>query len=59
MLPGDAIALEGCLPLREGVATASWLPVLPTLPILPMLPEGEGVGESGEGVPVILKQLIN
>ena len=36
------------------MVTASLLPVLPTLPTLPTLPDGDGVGDSGEGVPVIL-----
>lgn len=52
-LTGDVIALEPeeGLPFLEGVVIVSLLPLLPTLPTLP---EGEGVGERGEGVPVIL-----
>lgn len=50
-LTGDVMALvadEG-LPFLEGVVS-----LLPLLPTLPTLPEGDGVGERGDGVPVIL-----
>ena len=53
-LTGDVIALVadvGFPPFLEGVVVASLLPLLPTLP---MLPEGDGVGDRGDGVPVIL-----
>ena len=52
-LTGDAIALvaDVGLPFLEGVVVVSLLPLLPTLP---MLPEGDGVGDRGDGVPVIL-----
>lgn len=52
-LTGEVIALqpeEGLLFL-EGVVIVSLLPLLPTLPTLP---EGDGVGERGDGVPVVL-----
>ena len=54
-LTGDVIALEADegLPFLEGVVIVSLLPLLPTLPTLP---EGDGVGERGDGVPVILKK---
>ena len=55
---GDVITLdpeEGLLFL-EGVVIVSLLPLLPTLPTLP---EGDGVGERGEGVPVILQRRNN
>lgn len=50
---GEVIALEpeDGLPFLEGVVIVSLLPLLPTLPTLP---EGDGVGERGEGVPVVL-----
>ena len=50
---GEVIALEPeeALPFLEGVVIASLLPLLPTLPTLP---EGDGVGERGDGVPVVL-----
>ena len=50
---GEVIALEpeeGLLFL-EGVVIVSLLPLLPTLPTLP---DGDGVGERGDGVPVVL-----
>lgn len=46
---------DGLLLVLEGVVIASLLPALPTEPTLPMLPEGEGVGDIGEGVPVVLQ----
>ena len=51
MLTGDVIALvaDVGLPFLEGVAS-----LLPVLPTLPTLPEGDGVGDRGDGVPVIL-----
>ena len=54
-LTGDVIALEAeeGLLFLEGVVIVSLLPLLPTLPTLP---EGDGVGERGDGVPVILKK---
>lgn len=50
---GEVIALEPeeGLPFLEGVVIVSLLPLLPTLPTLP---EGDGVGERGDGVPVVL-----
>jgi len=55
ILTGEVIQLlDGRLPLRDGVVIASLLPILPTEPTLPMLPDGEGVGDIGEGVPVVL-----
>lgn len=50
---GEVIALEPeeDLPFLEGVVIVSLLPLLPTLPTLP---EGDGVGERGDGVPVVL-----
>ena len=48
MFTGDVTEPEGNLPFREGVVTASLLLVLPTLP------DGEGVGDMGDGVSVIL-----
>ena len=52
---GDVMALEvdEGLPFLEGVVIVSLLPLLPTLPTLP---DGDGVGERGDGVPVILKK---
>ena len=52
ILTGEVMALEpeDGLPFREGVVTASLLLVLPTLP------EGDGVGDMGDGVPVILQE---
>ena len=52
---GDVIALvaDVGLPFLEGVVMASLLPLLPTLPTLP---EGDGVGDRGDGVPVILRR---
>ena len=53
-LTGDVIALVADVafpPFLEGVVVVSLLPLLPTLP---MLPEGDGVGDRGDGVPVIL-----
>ena len=54
-LTGDVIALvaEEALLFLEGVVMVSLLPLLPTLPTLP---EGDGVGERGDGVPVILNK---
>ena len=53
-LTGEVIALVadvGFPPFLEGVVVVSLLPLLPTLPILP---EGDGGGDRGDGVPVIL-----
>lgn len=49
---GDVIALEPVegLLFRDGVVIVSLLPLLPTLPILP---DGDGVGDKGDGVPVV------
>ena len=54
-LTGDVIApvAEEALLFLEGVVMVSLLPLLPTLPTLP---EGDGVGERGDGVPVILNK---
>ena len=48
-----ALEVDEGLPFLEGVVIVSLLPLLPTLPTLP---DGDGVGERGEGVPVILKK---
>ena len=48
-----ALELDEGLPFLEGVVIVSLLPLLPTLPTLP---DGDGVGERGDGVPVILKK---
>lgn len=48
-----ALEVDEGLPLLEGVVIVSLLPLLPTLPTLP---DGDGVGERGDGVPVILKK---
>ena len=52
---GDVIALDPVegLPFREGVVIVSLLPLLPTLPTLP---DGDGVGDMGDGVPVVLQK---
>lgn len=54
-LTGDVIALDPVegLPFREGVVIVSLLPLLPTLPTLP---DGDGVGDMGDGVPVVLRK---
>ena len=48
-----ALEVDEGLPFLEGVVIVSLLPLLPTLPTLP---DGDGVGERGDGVPVILKK---
>lgn len=45
-----ALEVDEGLPFLEGVVIVSLLPLLPTLPTLP---DGDGVGERGDGVPVI------
>jgi hypothetical protein len=47
--------LDDTLLVLEGVVIASLLLALPTDPTLPILPDGDGVGDIGDGVPVVLK----